>query len=127
AGNGMAGKLLGEVFGVEAGLPAVPFTLIGLYTQLDGTSPHHPANPSEPENLVDLQAAVRAHEADLGLAFDGDADRCFFVDGAGDVLSPSAVGALVAEREIARAKDAGETAPVVLHNLITSRIVAETV
>ncbi|WP_232483650.1 phosphomannomutase/phosphoglucomutase [Brevibacterium yomogidense] len=127
AGNGMAGKLLGEVFGTDADLPAVPFTLIGLYTELDGTFPNHPANPLEPENLVDLQAAVRTHGADLGLAFDGDADRCFFVDGTGSVLSPSAVGALVAEREIARAQDAGETEPVVLHNLITSRIVAETV
>lgn len=127
AGNGMAGKLLGEVFGTDAGLPAVPFTLIGLYTELDGTFPNHPANPLEPANLVDLQAVVRARDADLGLAFDGDADRCFFVDGTGAVLSPSAVGALVAEREIARAQGAGETEPVVLHNLITSRIVAETV
>ncbi|WP_029089639.1 phosphomannomutase/phosphoglucomutase [Brevibacterium album] len=127
AGNGMAGKLLGEVFGTDCGLEAVPLTVIGLYTELDGTFPNHPANPLVPENLADVRAAVLAHGADLGLAFDGDADRCFFIDGTGEVLSPSAVGALVAEREIARARAAGEETPVVLHNLITSRIVAETV
>lgn len=127
AGNGMAGKLLGEVFGTDAGLPAVPFDVIGLYTELDGTFPNHPANPLEPENLLDVREAVRTQGADLGLAFDGDADRCFFIDGAGDVLSPSAIGALVAEREIERAREEGEEQPVVLHNLITSRIVAETV
>ncbi|SMY12390.1 phosphomannomutase/phosphoglucomutase [Brevibacterium jeotgali] len=127
AGNGMAGKLLGEVFGTDAGMPAVPFDVIGLYTELDGTFPNHPANPLEPENLLDVRDVVRAQGADLGLAFDGDADRCFFIDGAGDVLSPSAIGALVAEREIMRARDEGEVQPVVLHNLITSRIVAETV
>ncbi len=127
AGNGMAGKLLGEVFGTDAGLPAVPLNVIGLYTELDGTFPNHPANPLEPENLLDVREAVRARGADLGLAFDGDADRCFFIDGVGEVLSPSAVGALVAEREILRAREDGETQPVVLHNLITSRIVAETV
>ena len=127
AGNGMAGKLLGEVFGTGAGLPAVPFDVVGLHTELDGTFPNHPANPLEPENLLDVRDAVRTRGADLGLAFDGDADRCFFIDGAGEVLSPSAVGALVAEREILRAREEGERRPVVLHNLITSRIVAETV
>lgn len=127
AGNGMAGKLLGEVFGTDVGLPPVPVEVIGLYTELDGTFPHHPANPLEPANLVDAQAAVRAHGADLGLAFDGDADRCFFIDGEGSVLSPSAVGALVAEREIARARAEGEETPVVLRNLLTSRIVEETI
>lgn len=127
AGNGMAGKLLGEVFGTDAGLDPVPVEVIGLHTELDGTFPNHPANPLDPANLVDVQEAVRAHDADLGLAFDGDADRCFFIDGAGDVLSPSAVGALVAEQEIARARAAGEDTPVVLHNLLTSRIVPETI
>jgi phosphomannomutase len=127
AGNGMAGKLLGEVFGTDAGLEPVPFRVIGLYTELDGTFPNHPANPLVPENLADVRAAVVEHGADLGLAFDGDADRCFFIDGTGAVLSPSAVGALVAEREIARARANGEETPVVLHNLLTSRIVAETI
>ncbi|GAA1849370.1 phosphomannomutase/phosphoglucomutase [Brevibacterium marinum] len=123
-GNGMAGKLLGEVFGTAAGFSQVPFDVIGLFTELDGTFPNHEANPLKPENLLDVSRAVVEKGADLGLAFDGDADRCFFIDEAGRTLSPSAVGALVAEREIARARSAGVAEPVVIHNLITSRSVA---
>src|SRR5699024_2197989 len=93
----------------------------------DGTFPNHPANPIEPANLVDLQTAVREYQADIGLAFDGDADRCFVVDERGDPITPSAITAMVAVREIARAKRSGENTPVVIHNLITSRVVPEVV
>ncbi|SMX68336.1 phosphomannomutase [Brevibacterium sp. 239c] len=126
-GNGMAGKLLGEVFGPDSGFAKVPFDVIGLFTELDGTFPNHEANPLKPENLLDVSQAVLDHGADLGLAFDGDADRCFFIDETGATMSPSAIGALVAEREIARAKTAGVTEPVVIHNLITSRSVPATI
>ncbi|MBR7502885.1 hypothetical protein KCW65_22640, partial [Mycobacterium tuberculosis] len=111
---------IGEVFGTDAGLPATRLETIGLYTELDGTFPNHEANPLKPENLVDVQAAVRERGADLGLAFDGDADRCFFIDETGATMSASAVGALVSEREIARARAAGRDEPTVIHNLITS-------
>jgi phosphomannomutase len=127
AGNGMAGRLLGEVFGSDASAASVPFDVIGLFTELDGTFPNHEANPLKPENLVDAARTVVETRADLGLVFDGDADRCFFIDETGATMSASAVGALVAEREIARAKAAGDEEPTVIHNLITSRSVAETI
>ncbi|MGF9664322.1 phosphomannomutase/phosphoglucomutase, partial [Arthrobacter crystallopoietes] len=126
AGNGMAGLTTPAVLG-DAILPALPLEIEPLYFELDGTFPNHPANPLEPENLADLQAAVTAHGADLGLAFDGDADRCFVIDETGAPVSPSAITALVARREIARAKAAGEPEPVIIHNLITSRAVPELV
>ena len=90
AGNGMGGHTVPAVLGTGAGLPALPLTVIPLYFELDGTFPNHEANPLDPANLVDLQAAVVAHGADLGLAFDGDADRCFVVDADGQPVSPSA-------------------------------------
>jgi phosphomannomutase len=114
AGNGMAGYTVPEVF---AGLPV---DLVPLYFELDGTFPNHEANPLDPKNLVDLCAEVRAAGADLGLAFDGDADRCFVVDERGAPVSPSAITALVAVRELAR-----EPGSPVIHNLITSRAVPE--
>jgi phosphomannomutase len=126
AGNGMAGLTTPAVLG-DTLLPALPLEIVPLYFELDGTFPNHPANPLEPENLRDLQAAVLAHGADIGLAFDGDADRCFVIDERGEPVSPSAVTALVARREIARARAAGEETPVVIHNLITSRAVPELV
>ena len=126
AGNGMAGKTTPAVLG-DAELAALPLEIEPLYFELDGTFPNHPANPLEPENLRDLQAAVVEHGADIGLAFDGDADRCFVIDEQGAPVSPSAVTALVARREIARAKADGEQTPVVIHNLITSRAVPELV
>ncbi|WP_342022926.1 phosphomannomutase/phosphoglucomutase [Arthrobacter citreus] len=126
AGNGMAGLTTPAVLG-DTMLSALPLEIVDLYFELDGSFPNHPANPLEPENLRDLQAAVVEHGADLGLAFDGDADRCFVIDEKGDPVSPSAITALVARREIARAQAAGEATPVIIHNLITSRAVPELV
>ncbi|MEU3979782.1 phosphomannomutase/phosphoglucomutase [Streptomyces sp. NPDC026672] len=117
AGNGMGGHTVPTVF---AGLP---LTLVPMYFELDGTFPNHEANPLDPANLVDLQHRVREEGADLGLAFDGDADRCFVVDEHGDPVSPSAVTALVAARELARNGGRG----TVIHNLITSWSVPEVV
>jgi phosphomannomutase len=119
AGNGMAGHTVPAVLGDQV-LPALPLRIVPLYFELDGSFPNHEANPLEPGNLVDLQAAVRLHGADIGLAFDGDADRCFVVDENGDPVSPSAITALVAARELA--KFPGST---VIHNLITSAAVPE--
>lgn len=127
AGNGMGGLTVPAVLGEAAGLPALPLTIVPLYFELDGTFPNHEANPLEPANLVDLQRAVVEHGADLGLAFDGDADRCFVVDERGDAVDPSAVAAIVALREIARVRALGEEEPTVIHNLITSRFVPEAV
>ena len=120
AGNGMAGHTLPAVFPGGAGAP--PIEIVGLYTDPDGSFPNHPANPLEPANLVDAQAAVREHGADLALVFDGDADRCFIIDERGEVVNPSAVTALIASRELAR--DPGSA---IVINKITSRSVAEVV
>ncbi|MFE5672461.1 phosphomannomutase/phosphoglucomutase [Agromyces sp. NPDC056523] len=127
AGNGMGGLTVPAVLGEAAGLPALPLEIVPLYFELDGTFPNHEANPLDPANLVDLQRAVVEHGADLGLAFDGDADRCFVVDERGVAVDPSAVAAIVALREIARVRALGEDEPTVIHNLITSRFVPETI
>jgi len=116
AGNGMAGHTVPVVF------EGLPITLIALYFELDGTFPHHEANPIDPANLRDLQQAVKDSNADIGLAFDGDADRCFVVDERGEIVSPSVLAALIATRELAR-----EPGATVIHNLITSRAVPEIV
>ncbi|NJC21177.1 phosphomannomutase [Arthrobacter pigmenti] len=126
AGNGMAGLTTPAVLGDQY-LDALPLEIIPLYFELDGTFPNHPANPLEPENLKDLQRAVLSNHADIGLAFDGDADRCFVIDEQGEPVSPSAVTAMVARREIRRAQANGEQEPVIIHNLITSRAVPELV
>ncbi|MDP9862773.1 MULTISPECIES: phosphomannomutase/phosphoglucomutase [Streptosporangium] len=114
AGNGMGGHTVPVVF------EGLPLELTGLYFELDGTFPNHEANPIEPENLRDLQKAVIDAGADIGLAFDGDADRCWVVDERGESVSPSAVTALVAVRELAKNPGAK-----IIHNLITSRGVPE--
>lgn len=116
AGNGMGGHTSPAVFG------PMPLDVMPLYFELDGTFPNHEANPLDPANLVDLQKYVRETGADIGLAFDGDADRCFVVDEKGDPVSPSAVTALVAQRELAK-----EPGASIIHNLITSRAVPELV
>jgi phosphomannomutase len=126
AGNGMAGLTTPAVLGTAAGLPALPVEVVPLYFELDGTFPNHEANPLEPANLRDLRQAVVRERGDVGLAFDGDADRCFVVDERGEPVSPSVVTALVARREIAKELAAGRT-PTVIHNLITSRAVPEAI
>ena len=114
AGNGMGGHTVPTVF------EGLPVEVVPMYFELDGTFPNHEANPLDPANLVDLQAKVREVGADAGLAFDGDADRCFVVDENADPVAPSAITALVAVRELA--KEPGAT---IIHNLITSRSVPE--
>ena len=116
AGNGMAGHTLPAALGGD------DLELIGLFTELDGSFPNHPPNPLEPENLLDAQAAVTDHKADLALVFDGDADRCFIIDERGKVVSPSAVTAMIAAQELAR-----EPGATIVCNKITSRVVAEVV
>ena len=80
AANGMGGLTVPAVLGTAAGLAKLPIEIVEMYFELDGTFPNHEANPLEPKNLVDLQKAVVEHKADLGLAFDGDADRCFVIE-----------------------------------------------
>jgi len=116
AGNGMGGLTAPEVLG------DLPVDVVGMYFELDGSFPNHEANPIDPENLRDLQAKVRETGADIGLAFDGDADRCFVVDERGELVSPSVLTALIAARELA--KEPGAT---IIHNLITSHAVPEIV
>ncbi|WP_411073282.1 phosphomannomutase/phosphoglucomutase [Streptomyces sp. cmx-4-25] len=116
AGNGMGGHTVPTVF------EGLPLDTVPMYFELDGTFPNHEANPLDPKNIVDLQARVREEGADIGLAFDGDADRCFVVDERGEPVAPSAITALVAARELA--KHPGGT---IIHNLITSWSVPEVV
>ncbi|MBA3744051.1 phosphomannomutase/phosphoglucomutase [Sporichthya sp.] len=116
AGNGMGGYVVPTVF---AGLP---FAIVPLFFELDGTFPNHEPNPIDPKNLRDLSEAVIAHGADIGLAFDGDADRCFFVDETGTAVTPSAIVGLIADRELTR-----EPGATIVYNLITSRAVPELV
>src|SRR6202045_2841521 len=117
AGNGMAGHTAPAVLGAIDSIALLP-----LYFELDGSFPNHEANPLDPANLADLQKYVGAVGADIGLAFDGDADRCFVVDERGRPVSPSTVTGLVAARELGR-----EIGATVIHNLITSRSVPELV
>ena len=116
AGNGMGGYTAPAVF---KGLNA---EVIEMYFELDGTFPNHEANPIDPANLVDLQKAVKKHKADIGLAFDGDADRCFLVDEKGDLVNPSALTSLIATRELKK-----YPASNIIYNLISSRAVKEVV
>ena len=116
AGNGMGGFSVPKVFENSN------FEIVPMYFELDGTFPNHEANPIEPANLVDLQKRVLAEKADLGIAFDGDADRAFFIDEKGQSITPSAITALIAKRELKR-----EPGSTIIHNLITSRSVAEVV
>src|SRR6201997_5571672 len=117
AGNGMAGHTAPAVLGAIDSI-----TLLPLYFELDGSFPNHEANPLDPANLVDLQKFVRDSGADIGLAFDGDADRCFVVDERGRPVAPSTVTGLVAARELGR-----EIGATIIHNVITSRAVPELV
>ena len=114
AGNGMAGHTVPSVFA------SLDVELTPMYFELDGTFPNHDANPLDHSTLVDLQATVREKGADIGLAFDGDADRCFVIDERGDVVSPSAITALIASRALITTPGA-----TILHNVITSKAVPE--
>lgn len=116
AGNGMAGHTAPKVFERISG------QLFPMYFDLDGTFPNHEANPIEPSNLVELQAAVIENGADLGLAFDGDADRCFLIDERGVAISPSALTALIAAKELSNNPGAS-----IIYNLICSRAVPEVI
>ena len=116
AGNGMAGHTAPAVFS------RLNADVTEMYYELDGTFPNHEANPIEPENLKDLQAEVKKKKADIGLAFDGDADRCFLVDEKGDLVNPSALTALIATRELAK-----YPASTIIYNLISSKAVREVV
>jgi phosphomannomutase len=116
AGNGMAGATVPHVF------KHLPCDVVPLYFELDGSFPNHPASPLEPENMVDLQAAVLEHGCDLGVAFDGDADRMFIVDERGSLIDGSTVTLLVALNTIRRHPGAK-----ILYNLICSRSIPEQV
>ena len=116
AGNGMAGHTAPAVFA------RLNCEVIPMYYELDGTFPNHEANPIDPKNLKDLQKAVKKHKADIGLAFDGDADRCFLVDENGELVNPSTLTALIAARELAKNPGAS-----IIYNLISSRAVIEIV
>jgi phosphomannomutase len=116
AGNGMAGHVLPVIF------ERLPFDLVPMYFELDGTFPNHPADPINPKNLEALRQRVTAERADVGLAFDGDADRVFLVDETGGIVQSSLVGALVSRTMCER-----EPGATVLYNLICSHIVPETI
>jgi phosphomannomutase len=116
AGNGMAGHTAPAVF------KRLNAEVIEMYYELDGTFPNHEANPIDPKNLVDLQKAVKKHGADIGLAFDGDADRCFLVDEKGDLVNPSSLTSLIATRELLKYPGSN-----IIYNLISSRAVKEIV
>ncbi|NBV90029.1 MAG: phosphomannomutase/phosphoglucomutase [Actinobacteria bacterium] len=120
-GNGMGGYTVPAVLGGQL-LTALPLQIDEMYFELDGTFPNHEANPIEPENLRDLQERVIELKADLGLAFDGDADRCFVVDENGDIVDPSTLTSLIATRELAKYPGSS-----IIHNLITSKAVPEIV
>ena len=116
AGNGMAG------YTAPAIMDRLDVDIIPLYFELDGNFPNHEANPIDPENLKDLVKAVKKHKADLGLAFDGDADRCFLVDEKGQLVNPSALTALIAIRELKR-----KPGSTIIYNLISSKAVPEVI
>lgn len=116
AGNGMAGYTAGPVF------KRLNVEVIEMYFDLDGSFPNHEANPLDPKNVRDLQKAVKKHKADIGLAFDGDADRCFLIDENGDIVNPSSLTGLIAQRELIRYPNSN-----IIYNLISSRAVAEVV
>jgi len=116
AGNGMAGHTAPAIFA------RLNCEIIPMYFDLDGTFPNHEANPLDESTLTDLKQAMKEHNADLGLAFDGDADRCFLVDERGVAVNPSALTSLIAHRELK--KHPGST---IIYNLISSRAVQEVI
>ncbi|MBI2655189.1 phosphomannomutase/phosphoglucomutase [Candidatus Woesearchaeota archaeon] len=118
AGNGMAGKVIPLVFN------GLPIKIIPLYFKLDGTFPNHPADPSKSENLAELQKSVRKHKCDFGMAFDGDADRIFFVDEKGSIVNSSLISSLIVKNILTKSKNKNQK---IIHNVVCSRIVPETI
>jgi phosphomannomutase len=116
AGNGMAGLTAPAV------MKKLKIDLVPMYFELDGNFPNHEANPIEPENLKALQKRVKKENADIGLAFDGDADRCFLIDENGDLVNPSSLTALIAVRKLKA--NPGAT---IIYNLISSKAVPEVI
>lgn len=116
AGNGMGGFIIPKVFA------HLPVTLVPLYFELDGTMPNHEPNPIDPKNVQDLIAAVKAEGCDLGLAFDGDADRVFFIDEQGNRISASIIGAMVADNLMKKHPHA-----TMIYNVVSSDVVKETI
>jgi phosphomannomutase len=116
AGNGMAGHTAPAIFA------RLNCELIPMYFELDGSFPNHEANPLDESTLKDLKQAMIDHKADLGLAFDGDADRCFLVDEKGVAVNPSALTALIAQRELKKRPGSN-----IIYNLISSRAVKEVI
>ena len=114
AGNGMAGHTAPAVM-AQLNVEVIP-----MYFKLDGNFPNHEANPIDAKNLVDLQKRVIKEKADIGLAFDGDADRCFLIDEKGELVNPSALTALIAVRELKR-----KPGSTIIYNLISSKAVPE--
>ena len=116
AGNGMAGRTVPHVF------RDLPCEIVPLYFELDGTFPNHPANPLEPENVADLKATVLREGCDLGVAFDGDADRMFLIDERGAFVGGDMVTAMAAVKMLERSPGSA-----IVYNLICSRSVPETI
>ena len=116
AGNGMAGKIIPLVY------KGLPVTIVPLYFKLDGTFPNHPADPSRYENLVDVQKAVKKNKCDFGMAFDGDADRIFFIDENGIVINSSLISALIIKNILSKKKR-----EKIIYNAVCSRIVPDTI
>ena len=116
AGNGMAGKIVPLVYN------KLPIKIIPLYFKLDGTFPNHPADPSKYKNLIGLQGVVRKSKCDFGMAFDGDADRVFFVDENGNVVNSSLISALLIKNILHKHKN-----EKIIYNLVSSKIVPETI
>src|SRR5919107_3164725 len=116
AGNGMAGKMLPPIF------EKLPFEYVPMYFELDGSFPNHPPNPIEPENVKDLQRRVGAEEADFGVAFDGDADRCFIVNEKGETIDGDVLAALIAKNVLE--KEPGAT---IIYSAVCSKAFPELV
>ncbi|MBI2660734.1 phosphomannomutase/phosphoglucomutase [Candidatus Woesearchaeota archaeon] len=116
AGNGMAGKIIPMVF------KGLPVEIVPLYFELDGNFPNHPADPSKPENLADLQEKVMGKKCDFGMAFDGDADRIFFVDENGETVNSSVINAMISKNMLLKSPK-----EKVIYNLVCSHIVPETI
>ena len=116
AGNGMAGKIIPLVY------KNLPIKIVPLYFKIDGTFPNHPADPMKHENLVELQKIVKKEKCDFGIAFDGDGDRIFFIDGHGGIINPSLINSLIIKKILTK-----KPKQKIIYNLVCSHIVPETI